>query len=262
MAFVFRCAAFALLAACSAIADPVAVRHIQGYLHGFIVLKDLNDKVLASGDVTESPVGGDVRCTTELRFRDGSVYEEIALLSQRGAFRLLSYKQVEKGPSFKTAQMLTFDSTGKVTVDYMDKDGKPKIDSAQLEMPVDVANGMIPILLTNIPPEVERTLSMVVATPKPRIVKLKIAPAGEDSYSIGGIAAKANHFVINIDLGAVAGTVAKVAGKQPPPIHMWTAAGKSPVFLKSEGQLFEDGPVWRIELASPVWPKAETKPRL
>jgi hypothetical protein len=25
--------------------------------------------------------------------------------------------------------------------------------------------------------------------------------------------------------------------------------------VKSEGSLFEGGPIWRIELASPVWPK-------
>jgi hypothetical protein len=36
-------------------ADPVPVRHVQGYIHGFVVLKDLDDKVLASGDVTQTP---------------------------------------------------------------------------------------------------------------------------------------------------------------------------------------------------------------
>jgi hypothetical protein len=48
-------------------------------------------------------------------------------------------------------------------------------------------------------------------------------------------------------------------GKQPPPVHFWVAAGSAPVFLKSEGPLFEDGPIWRIEMASPSWPKASQK---
>ena len=57
--------------------------------------------------------------------------------------------------------------------------------------------------------------------------------------------------VTQIGLECVA---AKVVGKQPPPEDFWIAAGSAPVFLKSEGPLYEDGPVWRIELASPVWP--------
>jgi len=32
--------------------------------------------------------------------------------------------------------------------------------------------------------------------------------------------------------------------------------GEAPAFVKSEQQLFMGGPVWRIELVSPVWPDA------
>ena len=70
-----------------------------------------------------------------------------------------------------------------------------------------------------------------------------------------GSAAKATHYVIKVDIGGVTGVVAKVIGKQPTPTDVWIAAGNAPIFLKSEGQLYEDGPIWRIELASPIWPK-------
>jgi hypothetical protein len=100
---------------------------------------------------------------------------------------------------------------------------------------------------------------MVVATPKPRVVKLKISPAEQDVFSIGGTGAKATHYIVRIDIGGITGVAAKVTGKQPPPMNMWVAAGDSPVFLKSEGPLYEDGPIWRIELASPIWPKAPQK---
>jgi hypothetical protein len=100
---------------------------------------------------------------------------------------------------------------------------------------------------------------MLVSTPKPRIVKLKISASGQDSFSIGNSVAKATHFIIKVDIGGVTGVAAKVVGKQPPPIHMWIAAGNAPVFLKSEGPLYEDGPIWQIELASPTWPKAPQK---
>jgi hypothetical protein len=33
----------------------LTVGHIQGYIHGFLVLKDLSQKLFASGDITKTP---------------------------------------------------------------------------------------------------------------------------------------------------------------------------------------------------------------
>ena len=103
----------------------------------------------------------------------------------------------------------------------------------------------------------ETTLSMLVATPKPRLVKLKIPAAEQDSFSVGGSGEKANHHVVHIDLGGITGVAAKVVGKQPPPMHVWMAARRVPVFLRIQGSFFEDGPICKIELARPSWPKAQ-----
>ena len=89
---------------------------------------------------------------------------------------------------------------------------------------------------------------MLGSTPKPQVLKLKTSASEQDSFSVGGVGAKATHDIIKIDIGGVTGVVAK----QPPPLHVWVAAGNAPVFLKSEGPLFEDRPIWRIELASPA----------
>jgi hypothetical protein len=237
-------------------AEPVAVRHVQGSLHGFLVLKDLDDKVLASGDLTQTPSGNRLTTILTLHFKDGSLYQETSVYSQRRTFQLLTYKQVQKGPSFKTPGTLSLDTpTGKVNIEYTEKDGTAKTIADTVKLPTDLANGILPTLVTQIDPKVETTLSMLVSTPKPRVVKLKINASEAESYSVGGAGAKATHYIVKIDIGGVTGVVAKVAGKQPPPIHFWIAAGSVPVFLKSEGPLFEDGPIWRIELASPVWPK-------
>jgi hypothetical protein len=245
------------LIACTANAEPVPVRHVQGYLHGFVVLKDLDDKVLASGDVTQTPGANRITTILSLHFKDGSLYQETSVFSQRRVFQLLTYKQVQKGPSFKTQQTLNIDSsTGKVSLQYTDKDGKVKTIDDKLALPADLANGILTTLLTDADPKVENTLSMLVTTPKPRLVKLKISPSEPDSFTVGGVGAKATHYIVKIDIGGVTGAVAKVAGKQPPPIHFWIAAGNAPVFLKSEGPLFEDGPIWRIEQVGPTWPKA------
>ena len=253
---VMICTAGFLLPVFTGNAEPVPVRHVQGYLHGFVVLKDLDDKVLASGDATQTPGANRVTTVLSLHFKDGSLYQETSVFSQHRVFQLLTYKQVQKGPSFKTPQTLYLDtSTGKVNIEYTDKDGKVKTIDDKLAMPADLANGILTTLLTDADPKVESTLSMLVTTPKPRLVKLKISPSEQDSFTVGGAGAKATHYIVKIDIGGVTGAVAKVAGKQPPPMHFWVAAGNAPVFLKSEGPLFEDGPIWRIELASPAWPK-------
>jgi hypothetical protein len=238
-------------------ADPVAVRHTQGYIHGFLVLKDTNDKILASGDLVQVPSGNRVTATLSLHFSDGSLYEETSVFSQSHTYRLLTYKQVMKGAAFKNQETLSLNaSTGVVNIQSTDKDGKEKAFSDKLSLPPDLANGIISMLLTEAAPQAVMTLSMLVSTPKPRIVKLKFSPSGQESFSIGGSGAKATHYVMKIDIGGVEGAAAKVLGKQPPPEDFWIAAGNAPVFLKSEGPLFDDGPIWRIELASPVWPKA------
>jgi len=250
-----------LLCASLANAQVVRVRHFQGYIHGFVVLKDLDDKILASGDLTQTPAGNRVTTQLNLHFKDGSLYQETSVFSQHRTFQLLTYKQVQKGPSFKTQETLSLDtSTGKVSIEYTDKDGKAKTIADKLSLPSDLANGIIPTLLPDVDPRVETTLSMLVSTPKPRVVKLKIVALEPASFSVGGLGAKATHYIINIDIGGVTGAVAKVVGKQPPPVHAWVAAGNAPVFLKMEGPLFEDGPIWRLEMASPTWPKTAPKP--
>jgi hypothetical protein len=240
-------------------ADPVPVKRICGYLHGFLVIKSLDDKILASGTVTQVPAGNRITATLSFQFKDGSLYQETSVFSQHRVFQLLTYKQVQKGPSFRTQQAITLDvPTGKVNVHYTDKHGKSETIADTLSLPPDLANGIIPTLLSDVDPKAETTLSMLVFQPKPRIVKLKIEASEQDSFSVGGTGGKATHYVVKIDLGAITGTVAKVVGKQPPPIHFWVSAN-APVFLKSEGPLFEDGPIWRIELASPIWPKQSSQ---
>jgi hypothetical protein len=61
---------------------------------------------------------------------------------------------------------------------------------------------------------------------------------------------------MKIDIGGLTGLVAPLAGKQPPDQHVWILEDGAPAFVKSEQQLYVDGPLWRIELVSPVWPRS------
>jgi hypothetical protein len=96
---------------CVVKADPVAVRHRQGYIHGFLVLKDMNDTILASGDLIQLPSGNRITDSLSLRFADGSLYEEKSVFSQSRTYRLLTYKQAMKGASFKTQETLWLDAS-------------------------------------------------------------------------------------------------------------------------------------------------------
>jgi hypothetical protein len=122
-------------------------------------------------------------------------------------------------------------------------------------LPLDVSNGLIPTPLKNIRPDAPQIkMSMVAVTPKPRLVK-RDHLSGEDPFSRGGIRRKATHYIVKVEIGGVAGLMAPLLGKQPPDIHVWILDGEAPAFVKSEGPLYFGGPIWRIELVSPVWPQ-------
>jgi hypothetical protein len=145
-------------------------------------------------------------------------------------------------------------STGQVVI-HTEDDGKAKTITQHMKLAPDLANGLVPMLLGDIDPKVPKTtLSMLLATPKPRIVKLEITPAAEDSFTVAGYRYKATRYSVHVQIGGISGVIAPIVGKQPPDTEIWIIGGKAPGFLKSEGPLFEGGPVWRIELASPIWP--------
>jgi hypothetical protein len=66
---------------------------------------------------------------------------------------------------------------------------------------------------------------------------------------------QAIQYEVHIDIGGVAGIVAPIVGKQPPDSRVWTARAEVPILVKSDGPVLEGGPIWPLELASPVWPK-------
>jgi len=240
------------------LAEPVAVRHTEGLTRGFLVLRTLDGNSIADGDLTQIARGGRVIDHLIFHFKDGSVYDETFVFTQRGTFRLLSDHLVQKGPAFKRPLETSLDATtSQVTSRYTDDDGKEKIVTERLKLPPDLANGMIPILLNNILPNaLTTTVSMVAATPKPRLVKLAITPAGEEPFSVGGSSRKATRYVVKVEIGGAAGLLAPIVGQQPPDTNVWILGGEAPAFLKSEGPLYDGGPIWRIELASPVWPQS------
>jgi len=59
---------------------------------------------------------------------------------------------------------------------------------------------------------------------------------------------------VKVEIGGLPGVIAPLIGKQPHDTAVWILPGEAPAFVKSEGPFYQGGPIWRIELASPVWP--------
>jgi hypothetical protein len=232
-------------------ADTVAVRHMEGLMHGFLVLRTREGKTIADGEMTQVARGDRVTDQLIFRFKDGSIYEDKTIFTQQGRFRLLSDHLVQRGPSFKHPMETSLDaSSGQVTVRYKDDHGREKVLTQRVELPPDVANGLLFTLLKDVPPSVPKTtVSMVATTPKPRLIKLVIIPQAQEPFSVGRFQHKAMHYVVKAEIGGVAGLLAHLMGKQPPDTHVWVLGGEAPAFVKSEGPLYEGGPIWQIQLA-------------
>jgi hypothetical protein len=246
----------------SSSAEPVPVHHIEGVTFGFLVLRNLDGEAIAYGQLqqvvkekggSKSPeetelVEGDL----QFHFKDGSFYEEVTKFTQHGKFRLVSDEVEEKGPSFKQPSKSWIDArTGTITVRTTEK-GKEKTTTKHLDLPDDVANGLLFILLKNVDPSAaQTTVSYLAAFPRPRIVKWNIVPGPEKTVKFGFITLKAQHYVVKTKIGGAAGMIAPLMGKQPPDLHVWLVKSEAPTFVEYEGPITEDSPVWRIEMIAP-----------
>jgi len=238
-------------------ADPVAARNHEGTLHGFLELATEDGHVLADGDLIQVVRGDLVTSHLVFHFKDGSVDDETAVFTQRGNFKLIRDRHIQKGPYFPhPLDMLIDMPKGTVTVRSTGKDGKEEVTTDRPSLPHDLYNGIITSIVKNVRKEAtETTVSMIVATPKPRLVKLAITPRGTETFSLAGASRKALAYDMKIELGGIVGAVAPLIGKQPPHIQMWVVGGEVPTFAREKGPLFEGGDILTISLVSPVWPK-------
>ena len=237
-------------------ADPVLVRSVAGTIHGFLELRSEDGQVVASGDSFQVVRGNRVTSRTVFHFKDGSIDDETTVFSQRHTFQLISDHRIQKGPSFPhPTDVLINAQTGEVTVHSTAKDGKEEVKTDHLDLPPDLANGLVPVMLQNLPSTAPvTTVSMVVVTPKPRLVKLVITNIGDDKCFVAGSSRTAIRYDIKVNLGGVAGVVAPIIGKAPPDIQIWTIGGDATTFARERGPLYPEGPMMTIQLASPTWP--------
>jgi len=106
-------------------AETVAVRHAEGLVHGFLVLRALDGTSLASGGLIQTSLGDRVTSRLVFHFKDGSIQDETAVFTQSGRFRLLTDHMIQRGPTFPHPMEVSIDAVGgRVTIQYREDDGK------------------------------------------------------------------------------------------------------------------------------------------
>jgi hypothetical protein len=243
----FACLLFAATAALRA--EPITVRYAQGSSHGFLALRTLDGKMIATGESTQTVRGDQVTSKLVFRFRDGSIDEDETVFTQRRAFRLVSDHHIQHGPSFpKPIDFLIDMASGNLT--FRQEDGT--VSKEHMDLPDDLSNGLPPNLIINLLPTTPETkISYVAPGKKPRLVHILIRPAGTMPFSAGSFHGKATDFDLHVELGGVVGVVAPILGKEPADYHIWLQSGRPPAFVREEGPLYEGGPIWRIEQLAP-----------
>lgn len=239
-----------------AVGEPVHVRHLEGTLHGFLSLTNQQGQVLASGDLIETVRGDRVTSRLTFHFKDGSLDEETTVFTQRGVFRLISDHHIQRGPYFPTQLDMNIDVPKQTVVTrWKDKDGKEQNSTEHMKLPPDLSNGLVTQVVKNSNPDAPETkVSMVVSTPKPRVVTLVMRPMGTTPFTLAGFERKGHQYEIKIELGGIVGLIAPVVGKAPPNIYLWIERGEVPIFLRETGPLFEGGEILTINLIGPSWP--------
>src|SRR5262245_50672874 len=81
-------------------AAPLRIHAPEGSAHGFLVLRDAKAELLADGDWWQVPNGDRLDVHLRFRFTDGSFSEEMFGLRQQRVWRLLTYRSIQRGPSF------------------------------------------------------------------------------------------------------------------------------------------------------------------
>ena len=230
-------------------AEPVTVRYCEGASHGFLALKMLDGKTIATGESTQVVSRGKVTSRLIFHFKDGSIDDDVTVFTQQRVLLLISDHHIQHGPSFpKPIDFLIDMASGNVT--SKSEDGR--ISKEHMDLPPDVSNGLPPNLLLNILPSTPETkVAYIVPGSKPRLIHISIKPVGTLPLQVGGLRRIATDFALHVELGGVAGVVAPIVGKQPPDYHIWLQSGVPPVFVREEGPLYEGGPIWRMEQIVP-----------
>jgi hypothetical protein len=250
----FRRSVLAMLLVCAPWspleAAPIEVRLVEGTAHGLLVVRSVSGEILGHGDFLQTAHSDRIESRLVLRFKDGSLHDETHAFSQQRVFTLLGYRLVQRGPSFpETLEAVLDRKTGSYKV-HSTRVGKEEASSGSIELPPDVYNGMVPMLLKNLVSAASETVHIVAFTPKPKLIQLEMVPAGNQRLVAGDATRQATRYALKPKLGATVRVFASLLGKAPADQECVILTEDVPAFVRCDGALYLKGPVWRIEMTT------------
>jgi hypothetical protein len=234
--------------------SAVSVRYREGTARGFLVLRSETGGILASGEFSQIPRGDTVKLRLVFHFRDGSLDDDTAVYAQKSTFRLITDRHIQRGRSFPDPFDITIDARSQQVSIRGSSNGGEAAKTEHMDLPPDLANGLLFNLIKNLPKDSPRIeVSYLALSTKPRMVKLAIAMEKEQQFTVAGRPLNAVEWDVKPELGGLTGLVAPMIGRQPPDSHVWIMEGGVPTIVRVDAALYTGGPVWSIQLASPVW---------
>ena len=209
----------------------------------------MSGETVALGDLLQTSEGDRIESRMRFHFKDGSLYDETVTYSQQKVFTMVAYRLVQRGPSFPEALDVSLDrKTARYTVRSTTK-GEEDV-SGEIELPPDVYNGMFAMLLKNLPAGGSETVHFIAFTPTPRMIEVELFLVGNQRVLVGDEPRDALLYAVKPKLGAALGFLAALLGKTPADHACVILAEEVPAFVRCDGPLYLNGPVWRIEMTT------------
>jgi hypothetical protein len=243
-------------------ADPVAVRFIEGITRGFLVVSAVDGKPLGQGDIRQTAHPGHVESRMILRFRDGSLHDETVTYTQDKVFKLERFRLVQKGPSFPEPVEISLEAgSGEYLVKaHPGAADREKIYRGTLKLPPDTYNGLLLIVLKNLPTGAAARVHYIAFTPKPYLIDLDLLPQGEEKVRVGDESRPVTRYELKPRLGVLLRVAGAILGRTPGRQQCWILADPVPGFVGCQAPLANGGPPWRIGLTSPAATPNGAKP--
>ena len=106
------------------------------------------------------------------------------------------------------------------------REGKEASSQGALDVPGDLANGMLGLVLRNLPTGRSESVQIVAFTPEPRFLDVLLGPAAEAPVLTGGVQRSASLFVLKPKLRGIARLLAPLIGKEPPTLRYWISGAR------------------------------------
>lgn len=241
-------------------AEPVALRHALGTLHGFPSMSDSSGRVIADGELTQELVSGSLVVHARWAFADGHRAEE------RDEFRVgrdvaqerFSWIETKDGDELRRFEV-DF-ATGKAIAITRDDKNEVKREEAKLDLPRGRAfagyGAALAISEILFEPAADAEFTFVAFTPKPRTVTLQVHRDGEERITVAGRSIPCDRYTLHPKIPF---PVSLFAGARD--AHLWLTHAAPPALVRAEQNLVaKDDPVVVIDV-TPRGPAHPPDPR-